>query len=73
MGGLRILQINLNHCKDANDALGRYVSDNDFDIVLVQDPYVFNNSTPGIPPNWHSFFSHNNNAAIFLTNIDFLQ
>lgn len=39
--GLKSLQINLHHCRDANDALTEYAIENSVDIILCQDIYFW--------------------------------
>lgn len=69
--GVRIVQVNLNHCSDANTALEDYSVKNVIDIFLVQDPYIFNNSIAGIPSHWRSFSSLNFSSSILITNKDY--
>lgn len=71
VGGLNILQINLNHCNDANDALTIYALNNNIDIILCQDPYVSDGVASGIPSDWPIFFSDSLNSAIIFTNRDY--
>lgn len=66
--GLRFLQINLNHCKLANQELENTVDRLGIDIVLCQDPYIFSGKMAGIPPNWRVFLAKNNLSAIIITN-----
>lgn len=66
------MQINLHHCSDANDALVDYVISNNINIVACQDPYIVDGVAQGIPSDWPSFYSFNNNAIIFITNKDYV-
>lgn len=66
------MQINLHHCSDANDAVVDYVISNNINIVACQDPYIVDGVAQGIPSDWPSFYSFNNNAIIFITNKDYV-
>ena len=48
MEGLRCVQINLHHCKAAMDLLARQLKLNKFDIVLMQEPYLFKGAIKGL-------------------------
>lgn len=48
VGNLNVLQINLHHCKDANEALFNYAINNNIDLILCQDPYILGGTA------WHS-------------------
>lgn len=37
--GLKILQVNLNHCKDAQDLCYKYMHDNEIDITCIAEPH----------------------------------
>lgn len=65
---LKILQINLHHCKQANLALGDCVLNNRVDIILSQNPYVLNGDVVSIPSNCPSYLSTKNTAVICITN-----
>lgn len=47
---LKILQINIHHCKQANEALDDYVLNEGVDEILGQDPYVLSGVVVFIPP-----------------------
>lgn len=68
---IQLLQINLHHCSDANDAVVIYAVSRGIDIILCQDPYVVDGVARGIPPEWPIFFSSVFNSAIFCTNKDY--
>ena len=67
---VQILQINLNHCRAATLQLGEFMSVNNINIALLQDP--FTNSKTGRPLGlgnaWHSVNSVSNTATI-ITNL----
>lgn len=70
---LKILQIRLRHCKQANEALEDYVLNNGVNIILDQDPYVLNSVVVSIPSDWSSYLSTKNTAlSILLTGITFV-
>lgn len=71
-GGVKCLQVNLNHCSDANSALNDYVINNSIDLILAQDPYITNDSVAGIPKHWRTFTSFNKSAIILITNQDYI-
>ena len=48
MEGLRCVQINLHHCMAAMDLLARQLKLNKFDIVLMQEPYLFKGAIKGL-------------------------
>lgn len=64
---IHFLQINLNHCADANNNLSLYVDEKGIDVILVKDPYFFG----GIPGHWRVFFSNNLSSAIIIINQDY--
>lgn len=66
------MQINLNHCRDANGALEEYVNNNKIDVILGQDPYVVRGVVTGIPREWSCFLSDNLSAVIIITNRDYI-
>lgn len=66
------MQINLHYCEDANEALFSYCDKYSVDIILAQNPYIYNGTLVGVPSDWPFFLSDNNNAVIFLTNSDFV-
>lgn len=70
--GLRFLQINLHHCRDANDAFIKYAIDFNINIALIQDPYIFDGAIAGLPPNWPFFLSNKLSCAIIFTNPDYI-
>ncbi|XP_073845781.1 uncharacterized protein [Musca autumnalis] len=45
---LRILQINLHHCKAAAAELLLSLTNSEVDIVLVQEPYIYKNKVSGL-------------------------
>ncbi len=49
----------LNHSKQVSDLLKIYMTKNNIDIALLQDPYTYNdnNNLPGLPNNWINFNS----------------
>lgn len=53
---LYFLQIKLHHCLDENYAFIKYANGLNINIVLTQDPYIFNEAIVGLPPNWPFFF-----------------
>lgn len=71
--GINILQINLHHCREANDHLEDYVHKYDIDLILAQDPYISGNSSPGVPSDWISYFSTNFTSVIFIVNKGFIS
>lgn len=44
----KVLQVNMHHCKAASAALHRYVINNEIDIVLIQEPWVFKGRIRGL-------------------------
>lgn len=48
-----------------------YVFANNINIIACQEPYVVEGVARGIPPDWPSFYSTNNNAIIFITNKEY--
>lgn len=71
VGGIRIVQVNLHHCRDANDAVSDYAIANNINIILCQDPYVLDGVASGIPTDWPVYFSGLLNSAIIITNKDY--
>ncbi|KAF8766434.1 hypothetical protein HNY73_019499 [Argiope bruennichi] len=63
---LNILQINLGRTKAATTHLHPTVVKLKTDILLVQEPYVYNNKIQGLPMSWNIFTSTSNKAAIFI-------
>ncbi|KAF8789123.1 hypothetical protein HNY73_007093 [Argiope bruennichi] len=71
---LNILQINLGRTKAATTHLNPAVVKLKTDILLVQEPYVYNNkyrqqtsaTIQGLPMSWNIFTSTSNKAAIFI-------
>ncbi|KAF8789372.1 putative 115 kDa protein in type-1 like protein [Argiope bruennichi] len=61
-----ILQINLGRTKAATTHLHPAVVKLKTDILLVQEPYVYNNKIQGLPMSWNIFTSTSNKAAIFI-------
>lgn len=65
---LTFLQINLNHCKDANTNLVTYITENKIDIIALQDPYLRNKNLFGFPLDWIKHSSENGSAWIVVAN-----
>lgn len=69
--GIRILQINLHHCRLANKELERSVNRFGSNVILCQDPYIFGGKMVGVPPFWRVFISTNYTSAVIITNPDY--
>lgn len=65
---ISVLQINLNHTKAANQLAAQYALQNEIDILLIQDPYVFQTGLLGFPLGWKHYPSQNKKAWIVITN-----
>lgn len=57
---IRCLQVNLNHCKAAQDILGQTVNEHAIDVVLINEPY----KTQHTDSNW--IFDPSKRAAIWV-------
>lgn len=68
---IKIIQINLNNCKAANEELLTYIYKEKIDIAIVQDYHRNNNSFTGLPIGWSIYQSKNRNAAILIINPKF--
>lgn len=68
-GHLKFIQINLNHCKAANEALKPFMTSNRIDIALLQDAYCDREGAlTGVPSNWVSFPSKKKSAHLVIQN-----
>ena len=72
MNAIRCLQINLHHSKAATDvALWRFINQN-MDIMLVQEPWVFRNRIRGLPNSTGKLYYHEGElpprAALYIKN-----
>jgi hypothetical protein len=65
---IKFLQINLNHTKTATQLVAQYALQNNLDILLLQDPYVYNTNLLGFPQNWRYYHSTNLKAWIIIIN-----
>lgn len=68
MDNLVIVQINLHHCSDANDALSSYAESSGVHFFLCQDPYISGGVFAGLPPDWVCFYSSSFSSVILATN-----
>ncbi|XP_073814340.1 uncharacterized protein [Musca autumnalis] len=57
---LRIMQINLHHCKAAAAELLLSLTKSEVDIALVQEPYLFKNSVAGLSDGNYTTFATSN-------------
>lgn len=64
---LVIVQINLHHCSDSNDALVSYAESTGAHFILCRDPYIYNGVFAGLPPGWMCFLSYSFTAGILCT------
>ncbi|XP_073834718.1 uncharacterized protein [Musca autumnalis] len=62
--GLRVLQINLHHCKAAAAELLLSLTDSAVDIALVQEPYLYKNRVSGLNNEHFSLFYTNNGDKV---------
>jgi hypothetical protein len=68
---IKVLQINLQHSKNATNACTNYINENKIDIVLVQEPYILNNRVTGFPLSYQIIQSETDSmprAAIIIAN-----
>lgn len=41
---------------------------NNYDLLLIQEPYFFNNSLLGLPPSWRTFYDNQDPRSIIIVN-----
>ena len=72
MKTIRVLQINLQHKKFANDMAMKQIEDNNIDIVLIQEPYIStkSNRIPSIPTNYTTYYQGNKAVAAIIIKKD---
>lgn len=70
---LKFIQVNLNHCKAANETLKNHLIENKIDIALLQDAHCSKDKKDEIkinitdmPSDWVAFKSKNNSAHIIV-------
>lgn len=77
---IKFLQINLNHCGAAVGNMIQYVQENKIDVILVQEPYIFNNliglnkdnKFVPLPSGWRPFLSLRRSSGIIIVNPNIL-
>ncbi|GBO09343.1 hypothetical protein AVEN_123916-1 [Araneus ventricosus] len=60
----KILQINLQKTISATDNLKTAIVDHKIDIIIAQEPYVYNGTISGTPQSWAKWSSKNKKAVI---------
>ncbi|GBN99318.1 hypothetical protein AVEN_184966-1 [Araneus ventricosus] len=63
---LKVLQINLGRTKAANDTLHPTSDKLQSDLLLLQEPYIYDSQIKGIPQSWNIFNSISNKAAVII-------
>ncbi|GBN47695.1 hypothetical protein AVEN_117124-1 [Araneus ventricosus] len=63
---LKVLQINLGRAKAANNTLHPTSVKLQSDLLLLQEPYIYNSQIKGIPQSWSIFNSISNKAAVII-------
>ncbi|GBO29950.1 hypothetical protein AVEN_209775-1 [Araneus ventricosus] len=63
---LKVLQINLGRTKAANDTLHPTSDKLQSDLLLLQEPYIYDSQIKGIPHSWNIFSSISNKAAVII-------
>ncbi|GBM90624.1 Putative protein in type-1 retrotransposable element R1DM [Araneus ventricosus] len=63
---LKVLQINLGRTKAANDTLHPTSDKLQSDLLLLQEPYIYDSQIKGIPQSWSIFNSISNKAAVII-------
>ncbi|GBM24189.1 hypothetical protein AVEN_4942-1 [Araneus ventricosus] len=63
---LKVLQINLGRAKAANNTLHPTSVKLQSDLLLLQEPYIYNSQIEGIPQSWNIFNSISNKAAVII-------
>ncbi|GBM64467.1 hypothetical protein AVEN_194228-1 [Araneus ventricosus] len=66
---LKVLQINLGRAKAANNTLHPTSVKLQSDLLLLQEPYIYNSQIKGIPQSWNTFNSISNKAAVIIPSI----
>ncbi|GBN71845.1 hypothetical protein AVEN_67850-1 [Araneus ventricosus] len=61
---LKVLQINLGRTNAANDTLHPTSDKLQSDLLLLQEPYIYDSQINGIPQSWNIFNSISNKAAV---------
>lgn len=64
---IKVIQINLNHCKASTALCAKYMSENNISIGLLQDPYISNGRLFGFPNSWSKKSSTNMEAWIVVS------
>jgi len=67
---LKILQINLQRSKSAQTQLLQTISNNQYHIILCQEPYTFKNDIRGIPLSFNAYFNKHSSNIKCLTLIN---
>ena len=67
---IKCLQINLKHSRTATSNLTQIITENNIDIIFLQEPYTHLNNVAGFPKSYKIFSSGNGRkrSAIILTN-----
>ncbi|XP_035210501.1 uncharacterized protein LOC118184883 [Stegodyphus dumicola] len=55
---LNCLQCNLRRCKEATSSLVQFVSESDYDILLIQEPYSVKGEIRGFPLSWNILYKN---------------
>lgn len=68
-GAIKIIQVNLNHCKAANEAIRDYIKTENIDIALLQDAYCNREGAlSDIPRNYAILPSNAKSAHLVIQN-----
>jgi exonuclease III len=63
-------KINLNHSRGATDNLMKFITEEDTDMVMIRETYLYQNSIKGITSGYQTYTQGNgkNTVAILITN-----
>lgn len=62
--GTKLPQINLQKTISATDKLKKAIADHKIDLIIAQEPYVYNETIAGTPQRWVKWSSKNKKAVI---------
>ena len=68
--GINLIQINLQHAREATSNLMKVVAEEEMDIIFIQEPHIIQGKVTGIPTIYKTLTSGNDRcrAAVVVTN-----
>lgn len=68
INNLNIIQLNIGKNKSRTIELINFARTNNYDLILLQEPYFWKNCLPGIPPSWRSFYNSDKPRSAIIVN-----